>query len=63
MMSVPVKVAFGPSHIGDSVIARVIETMSGDARVETWSAEAKDWVRGGAFFGEFSASPLAFRPI
>jgi hypothetical protein len=45
-------ILYGPAHIGDSVIARVIKRADGSGYVETWRA-GKGWQRGGASFDEF----------
>jgi hypothetical protein len=48
------KVAYGPSHVGDRVIARIVERPDGTAYLETWSAKnPRGWIEGGASFDDF----------
>jgi hypothetical protein len=60
----PPKLGFGPAaHVGDGVIARVVERPDGTGFVETWDSKAGDWVKGGATFGDFFfARPVPRRP-
>jgi hypothetical protein len=45
-------ILYGPSHVGDQTIARVIRHPDGGAHIETWH-KAHGWRRGGADFSEF----------
>jgi hypothetical protein len=42
------------SHVGDRVIARIVERPDGTAYLETWSAKnPRGWIEGGASFDDF----------
>jgi hypothetical protein len=45
-------ILYGPSHVGDQVIARIVRHADGGAHVETWRT-GKGWQKGGASFDEF----------
>jgi hypothetical protein len=48
------KVAYGRSHVGDRVIARIVERPDGTAYLETWSAKnPRGWIEGGASLDDF----------
>jgi len=49
----PLKIAFGPSHIGDDVIARVIEHHDCSGHIESWNARTRSWEKGDASWDDF----------
>jgi hypothetical protein len=51
-------ILYGPSHVGDQTIARVVRRDDGSGYVETWHA-GEGWQKGGASFDEF----ILARPV
>ena len=46
------KILYGPLHVGDQTIARVVRRPDGSGFVQTWK-RGVGWVKGGAHLDEF----------